>query len=513
MLSMNRLKFLVLTLLLAVPWFSWSQDFVDVSIDSEITRVQPMTGIVFWPTNSQIETDIIALEYSYMLYEDVVIGQDTYDWNPVEELLNEMSSRGHQAILRFRFSYPGYTTSVPQYIKDLPDYNETMGLSEGHETWFPDWTHPELQRFTLAFYEEYAKRYDNDPRLAFVQTGFGLWAEYHIYDGPFVLGETFPSKEFQAGFLQHLDTVFQKTHWSISIDAASSTYSPFSENEELLDLRFGLFDDSFMHAGHAGYNTNSWNFFDRERYQTNPAGGEFSYYTTYDQQNVLNEHIGAHGIPFEEFVEDFHMSYINGNDQSRYQSMERIKEASMYMGYRYKIVSFKTANDTSVVTVKNVGVAPIYYDAYLAVNDIRSATGLIGLQPDEQMEVGISAGGDGATLTIESDRLLPGQVIEYYGTENDPYVYVRPEVTGVKKKVSGNSISINSHTDRYELRSPTANGFTELAVVDLNGRIIHRVSQDLSTQQLEIDKAVFSSYPSGLYIFKTNIGTAKVFVD
>ena len=45
-----------------------------------------------------------------------------------------------------------------------------------------------------------AEKYKNDPRLAFIQTGFGLWSEYHIYDGPFELGKTFPSKDFQDSF-------------------------------------------------------------------------------------------------------------------------------------------------------------------------------------------------------------------------------------------------------------------------------------------------------------------------
>jgi len=124
---------------------------------------------------------------------------------------------------------PGYATAVPDYIKNLPDYDETLGTSESQPTWFPDWTHQELQDFTLEFYTAFAARYDDDPRLAFLQTGFGLWAEYHIYDGPFILGVTFPSKAFQTLFFQHLGNTFDKLPWSVSIDAASEEYSPLSQ--------------------------------------------------------------------------------------------------------------------------------------------------------------------------------------------------------------------------------------------------------------------------------------------
>ena len=245
-------------------------------------------------------------------------------------------------------------------------------MSEGKETHFPDWTNPELKRFTLEFYSKFAERYDNDPRLAFIQVGFGLWAEYHIYSGPFILGKTFPDKAFQEAFFYHLDSTFKQIPWSISIDAADDTYSPFKAKPELKNIRFGLFDDSFMHKDHSGYNTSCWNFFGRERYKTSPAGGEFSYYSDYDQQHVLDLPNGPYGQPYEKFARDFHITYIMGNDQPEYQTMERIKQASMASGYRFKIVSLKTASDTSVFEILNFGVAPIYYDAYIAVDGVRS---------------------------------------------------------------------------------------------------------------------------------------------
>lgn len=412
----KNLLFVLLTLVLNL---GFCQDFQYVDIDSEVTEVQPMTGIVLWNTNNQINTDAISLEYSYMDYADIVIAEDTYDWTPVDNLLDQMAARNHQAVLRFRFSYPGQTTNVPQYIKDLPDYNEIEGLSENKVTWFPDWTHPELQDFTLKFYQEYAARYDADPRLAFVQVGFGLWAEYHIYSGPFVLGETFPSKAYQKTFFDTLNDAFDKTYWSISIDAASSTYSPFSAEPDYLDLTFGVFDDSFMHAGHSGYNENSWNFFDRERYKWAPAGGEFSYYSSYDQQNVLNENVGAHGIPYEIFAQDFHITYINGNDQPNYHPMDRIKEASMRSGYKFKLLSFQTKPDSSIIEVTNVGVAPIYIDAFMTVNGVRSTESLKLLLPDATKVFHIAAGGDNAVVTIESDEILSTEEIQYFGTINE----------------------------------------------------------------------------------------------
>ena len=143
---------------------SFSQ-YRDVPLNSSITSVQPMTGIVLWTDNHKNKKDAISLEYSYMLYNSVVKEKGVYDWSSVDALLEKVASRRHQAILRFRFVYPGYKTSVPDYIKSLDDYNETEGESEGETTWFPDWTHKELHGFTLEFYSELAERYDKDPRI------------------------------------------------------------------------------------------------------------------------------------------------------------------------------------------------------------------------------------------------------------------------------------------------------------------------------------------------------------
>ncbi|MCF7825210.1 MAG: DUF4832 domain-containing protein [Candidatus Marinimicrobia bacterium] len=385
----------------------------NIPLLDSIENVQPMTGIVYWTTCSHSNSEAISLEFSYMLFNAIVQDSGVYDWGPVEAKLNAVASRGHQAIFRFRFVYPGYQTSVPDYIKSIDDYTETAGLSEGRTTHFPDWSHPELKRFTLEFQERFAQEYDNDPRLAFVQVGFGLWAEYHIYDGPFTLGGTFPSKAFQAEFFHQMDAVWEHVPWSISIDAADPTYSPFSQQTELLDIPFGVFDDSFMHENHASWNLGNWNFFDRERYRYSPAGGEFSYYTSYDQQNVLNPVTGAHGTSYEQWAQDFHISYMFGNDQPGYQTESRIKEASKASGYHFKITAFSANPDSSKLSITNVGVAPIYYDAYPTVNGVRADESLKYLTAGDTLDLEILSGGTAPVLTIECDKLVPGQVIEY----------------------------------------------------------------------------------------------------
>ncbi|TWT99033.1 DUF4832 domain-containing protein [Neorhodopirellula pilleata] len=390
-----------------------------ISLRSEIRGVQPMTGIVLWHDHEQAASDAISLEYRYCGYDEIVMADGTYDFASIDRVLDQIAGRGHQAILRFRFVYPGKPTTVPEYVRSQPGYQETIGKSEGEKTWFCDWSHQGLQDFTLEFYTRFAERYDRDPRIAFLQTGFGLWAEYHIYDGPRQLGATFPDKAFQDRFLRHLDATLKSLPWSISVDAADNDYSPIEDNETLLKLNFGVFDDSFLCKEHPKYNSVNWRILDIDRWRRAPGGGEFSYYNRRDQKLALSEN-GPNGVSFEDAARQFHISYMIGNDQPEFQSIQRIREASMATGYRFRINRAQyrpIGSDQASVMIEltNEGVAPIYREAYLAAGKIRSARSLRGLLPGETQTFRIDSVplSDVDQITIQSDFILPTQTISY----------------------------------------------------------------------------------------------------
>jgi hypothetical protein len=379
-------------------------------LKSQVTQVQPMTGLVLWDDSEHAASNAVQLEFFYLTYAALVPKQGEIDWRPLEKRLDAIKARKHQAIVRFHDTYVGKPSGVPDYLRKLPDYHETTAKSEGKDTVFPDWSHPEMARFYLDFYSKVAAKYDRDPRIASIETGFGLWSEYHIYDGPMKLGGTFPSKEFQEKFLRHLSKSFQATPWMISIDAAAEETTPFSAKRDLVDLSFGVFDDSFLCKQHAKENAPNWAFFGRDRWKRAPAGGEFSYYTQDDQKNALAPK-GPHGVPFETAARDFHLSFIIASDQPEHQPMERIRAAGMSLGYRFRIADYRSGGGKSTLTLTNTGIAPIYHDAYVAVAGRRSTTSLKGLCPGETRVCEVAA--EGTAVTIESDRLVPGQTIEF----------------------------------------------------------------------------------------------------
>lgn len=417
-----------------------------VALNKSIESLEPMKGIVFWPDQAKSQKDLqgaISLEFSYCLPCAVVTGERggiiSYDWSSFEKMLDDIKSRGHQAIVRFRIEYPNETiknaphctegvkgaTAVPDYFMSNSNYLETFSENPGGDgpTFYADWSSTALQYFYKQFYADFAAKYDKDPRIAFVQAGFGHWAEYHIYGTKLELGKNFASKEYQTEFLMHLDTLFQETPWSISIDAADDEYTPIAGNKTLLALGFGLFDDSFMHKEHDisqgdGDNEKNWQTIGENRWKTSPAGGEISYYEDKDQHEFLNP-AGLYGVTWEDAAAKYHMTYVIGNDapEGSYATKDRVYEASSYAGYKFEITGYAINKISAAVRVKNIGIAPLYHNAYVTVNGVRSKKSLKGLLPGEEATFTVAGLtiGDSETpeLTITGDKLLKDATIPY----------------------------------------------------------------------------------------------------
>jgi hypothetical protein len=89
-------------------------------------------------------------------------------------------------------------------------------------------------------------------------------------------------------------------------------------------------------------------------------------------------------------------------------------EASLATGYAFEVVAFRSSSTRSEVEVANRGIGPIYYNAWVTVDGVRSVASLKRLQPGERQIFVVAAGGLEPTLTLTSDRLVEGQVIAFW---------------------------------------------------------------------------------------------------
>ena len=191
----------------------------------------------------------------------------------------------------------------------------------------------------------------------------------------------------------------------ISQDAHVAKRTPFASQPALLELRFGVFDDSFHLAWESGYNLDGWTFFGRDRYRHSPAGGEILF------PNQQREKYVAENWAAE--ARNFGITFMICEQWPRLTTMERIREHGLACGYKFKILDFEASPNESRVTVTNTGVAPIYYDTFVAVNGVRAEASLKYIQPDETRQFTVASGGTEPKLTIECDRLVKGQQITF----------------------------------------------------------------------------------------------------
>ena len=176
-----------------------------------------------------------------------------------------------------------------------------------------------------------------------------------------------------------------------------------------------------MHKEHEigsgdGYNEECWNAMgEGTRWQRGVCGGEISYYTSKDQKNFLNP-AGMYGVTWEAAAAKYHISFMIANDApgTTYGTVERFAEASMATGYRLVVTHCETNGSETRLTVYNEGIAPLYRDAYFAIDAVPSATSLRGLLPGEQREITIPVAlTNSEALHIISPCILPSQEIEF----------------------------------------------------------------------------------------------------
>lgn len=468
-------KFIAVLIIILFAWQNiWAaeQDYVSVDLTRSITSVQPMTGLVLWRTHDQVDkyASATTLEFSYCLACKVVTGkkdgQIQYDWSYFEDILNDIASRNHQGIIRFRYENPGNTevgatgaTAVPQYIKDMSDYKETYNNTESGKTYYADWTNAELKWFTKQFITDFNERYKDDPRIAVIQLGFGHWSEGHIYGTQLKLGVNFPSKEYQKEYFTHVSNTLE-IPWGMSIDGGDSYYSPVADDDELLALEFGAFDDSFMHAGHelasgSGWNEMCWDGIGKEyRWIKGICGGEISYYTSNDQKNFLNPN-GMYGWTWEAAAAKYHISYMLASSApgGKHATVERFREAGMASGYTFRVSDCRTNGSETRLTVSNQGIAPIYRDAFFAIGNVQSETSLRGLLPGKGMEIIIPVAlNDANDLQIVSPFILPNQKIEFETGEFTAVENIElHNTTSTIKKIQDGQLVIIRNNVKYTL--------------------------------------------------------------
>ncbi|WP_343069195.1 S-layer homology domain-containing protein [Cohnella thailandensis] len=324
-----------------------------------------------------------SMEYFYIPLNDVMTGENRFDWTKLEDNLDVIASRGHQSVLRFYLDYPNRPTGIPQYLLDAglathsyADYDNGAKATSVS----PDYDDPRLVKALDDFIAAFGERYDGDPRIGFIMVGLiGFWGEWHTYPHAEGADNWMPSEANQKRVLEDMDEAFDETKLVVR--------NPISSGElQTKAFDIGYHDDSFAYETlPVSEGGESWHFWgrvinanDTAFWQTRPMGGEMRpeiQIAMWDRDPPGT----SDGEDYYKSLKYTHASWLIDHAVFKTpmsgQPLERAREGSRSLGYEYYVpAAYLDGSSGKVkvgVEIENRGVAPFYYDwkVELAVRD------------------------------------------------------------------------------------------------------------------------------------------------
>lgn len=197
----------------------------------------PLKGILYWWWNNDAPDNHptpSSMEWHYFGLGDLMIGEDAFDWQPMEHYLDQVASHGRQACLRVSTNISFGGKDIPDFLKDLPTTDGNL-----------PYDNPRVVTAFVNFIKAFGQKYDGDPRIGFITMGLvGKWGEWHTW--PYEGGDNgnpnlMPSDSTCETVIKAYDNAFKITPLEIR-------YPRVAGGRLLATLdRIGWHDDSFCY--------------------------------------------------------------------------------------------------------------------------------------------------------------------------------------------------------------------------------------------------------------------------
>src|ERR1035441_10324657 len=320
-----------------------------------------------------------SMEWGYIPLRSLMSGPTNFNWTGLDTLISNVANRGHQTVFRIYLDYPTLPTGIPQYLLDAglatnsyTDYGNN-GISVS-----PDYENPLLVQALTNFIAALGTRYDGDPRLGFITLGLlGFWGEWHTYPHD----SWFASTTVQDEVLTAYEAAFAKTKLLVRYPSGTNPTA----------RRIGYHDDSFayetidpptwMFLGllKAAGKTNKW--------LTQPIGGEVRPEVQLCMWDTSQTNCMPAGQEFTTCVDVTHASWMlnQGVFSPGFTGAQKdlAIAGAQRMGYAL-CISNTVLVDASISTplnvsvgLRNMGVAPFYYDWPVQLGALNSSNTLV----------------------------------------------------------------------------------------------------------------------------------------
>jgi len=297
-----------------------------------------------------------SMSFTYVSWRELEPEPGKYAFDAFEKRYwKSDAARGKHVVFRVYLDYPQRPTGVPQWLLDagvkLTAYNSYGGgLS-------PDYDDPFLIQHLQKFIAALGKRYDSNPRVAFVQMGIlGFWGEWHNYPENHLFAAESTQKVVASSMRKAFPTRMLMGRYG-DYPALQISNLGFHDDmipdDTLLDRPTG-----FLARMQKGKTINNW--------KIAPTGGEM-------EPRQAQKWLGAGWERTKAAVREAHLSWMGGYSPAMDPSKDpvfnkRREELIRLLGYEYQwrtlemLAKLSAGADLRINLIGvNQGVAPFYY--------------------------------------------------------------------------------------------------------------------------------------------------------
>ena len=307
---------------------------------------------------------------TYIPLSSLMAGPTNFNWAALEQQIHAATNDGSHLIFRVYLDYPGLPTGIPFFL--LQGGLTTYAYTNNGGGLCPNYEDPHLQSALTSFIAAMGARYDNDPRIAWIQAGLlGWWGEWHTGGA---VSTHWASLATQRTVLHAYMAAFPNTKIEVRYPTGTNGLTSGTLEFENDNLPFGYHDDYFLNMT---LGAGSWFTMSEERaagslalnkWQQFPCGGEidpaqvatcwFTPPVVMGAQTFANCVAATHSTWMGDWPVFFNGVITNA-------AYTNAIAGARLLGYEFHATSTTSWTSNSVlwagVTITNTGVAPFYY--------------------------------------------------------------------------------------------------------------------------------------------------------
>ena len=330
--------------------------------------------------------DLITYGSGYQKWSKLNPAKGVYDWTELDKLLEALAEHDMGYALRVLPYSPSFIrgNDTPEEEYDwTPPFVYEEGAKKitatvqwnGYRASVPVWDDSVYLHYAKEFAKALAQKYDGDPRIEYIDVrSFGEWGEWHASH---LDGSEMPSDSVEKDMLDYYASVFKKTLLVLPSSGMGDVYT------HALSLGITKRDDGFISIpGRPDSLVRAY-----EANLPTIAENQAGYATLLNNNDIIpGGYLKWTPERWVDAITTAHLTYyvLDQDSDEGYKFYKENKALADSMtkviGYNFTVeraeletvASDKDTMSTLTITVKNTGVAPCFFDLYLAAEFVDS---------------------------------------------------------------------------------------------------------------------------------------------